>query len=133
MIDKRKSPRIQTQAPYSIVHHGAPDKLLKNIVISKNLSATGFCFRASTPFEAKSQMLISFKNQNIENQGFTTENLVRVGAYFLAQVQWCASFQQEDKEIFEIGCRFLEKQEADLPALENFTQFVNHLIWQEMP
>lgn len=74
-MEKRKSPRININSPYSIVHQHETQSLLKNIVISKNLSATGFCFKSLTTLEVGSKILISFKHQNLEELGFEIENV----------------------------------------------------------
>lgn len=129
--DKRKSPRIPLTSPYAIVHQEIANKIVKDIVVSKNFSVNGFCFKASHNFKTNSTLLISFKNQNVKE--LNTKNTIRVGDYFLARVQWCTPSTASDEiEKFDIGCRFLEKIESDVHLLKNLTQFVNHLTLQEM-
>lgn len=92
-------------------------------VISKNVSATGFCFSSRVPFEIGSTLFASLKAQDVLELAVNRGNIIKAGNYFLSRVTRCQAYN--DSSFYEIGCAFISRQQADPLVLDAFTFHLN--------
>lgn len=124
--EQRRFPRVEAHAQQRILSYSSHNELVKNVVLSRNLSASGFCFRSSRAYEAGNELLVYFDDAVMEDIQVNRARVIKIGKYFLARVVWSRLVPLVSDPYHEIGCTFIELLGGDADKLDFFTRLVNH-------
>ncbi len=153
-MENRQFARIPVHTQQKLLCLSEKRSFEKNIVISKNISAAGFCFRSSRPFENGKVVFAYFADVDgsiVEDLKFNKARVMKAGNYFMARVVWSRPANTEHKAqraaegealqalpvegvtqtpaidpFFEVGCAFIKMAEGNNDSVSLFTRFVNH-------
>lgn len=128
-MENRQFARIPVHVQQKLLCLSEKSNFEKNIVISKNISATGFCFRSSCPFENGKVVFAYFADVDesvVEDLKFNKARVMKAGNYFMARVVWSRPAEGNTDPFFEVGCAFIKMAEGNTDSVSLFTRFVNH-------
>ena len=132
-MENRKFPRIDICAQQTLLFLSNENELVKNIVLSKNVSATGFCFRSPISYKPGSTFLVYLSEDVLEDIKLNRAGVLKYGNYFLARVVWNRPLQGKAEPYHEIGCAFFDMIEGRGETIEMFTHLVNRHAAESLP
>ncbi|MBX7149172.1 PilZ domain-containing protein [bacterium] len=124
-IEQRQHTRFNFRKQHRTVHISSANEIVKNVVISRNMSASGFCFRASHPYKIGRIILVHLKDGQIEDLKINKAKVIKAGNYVMAEVKWSVFISGEAVPIYEIGCSFVDRTTQNKEALETFVKLIN--------
>ncbi|OGQ06824.1 MAG: hypothetical protein A3G32_00440 [Deltaproteobacteria bacterium RIFCSPLOWO2_12_FULL_40_28] len=125
-MDQREFPRMNVVTTQHIIRFTEWRSVDANIVLTRNVSASGFCFRSAKSYAAGEYLLIYLNNSVLEEVKENRAQVMKAGNYFLARVIWKRSEHPlSDGGFFEVGCAFVNIVEASLDKVELFINLVN--------
>ena len=120
MMDQRKFQRHSIIVQQQVLHV-AGKNIAHNRVLSKNVSASGFCFTSSQSYDIGETVFVHLNGQVTDEVAENLAGVFKAGNYFLARVVWC----REGDNNYEIGCAFVGRQEANPLTMDLFTRCLN--------
>lgn len=125
MADKRKFPRSNICSKERVIQVTSANRAEKNLVLSKDISASGFSFRTSTLYPENSLMMAHLDEEVFDDLKMNRAQVMKYGRYFLARVVWSKLLTILENPLYEVGCAFVGLSEGDPQKLELFTRLVN--------
>lgn len=132
MSERRKYPRADVVTQQRIIQSKSHQEFIKEIGVTKNVSASGLCFRSSQTYEQGALIFVYLDEDVLTDLKINRANILKAGNYFLARIIWSRTSESRTDPFFEIGCAFLERSEGDTESIELFTRLVNHFTAEEM-
>ncbi len=123
-MEQRKYPRYNVISQQQVLHLSGKE-ISKSRVLSKNISASGFCFRSARPYELEKIVFVHLQAQEVSDLEINRAGILKSGNYFLARVIWSRPASQNDDPFFEIGCSFISREEGNPLTLDLFTRCLN--------
>lgn len=131
-MENRKYPRLPVHAQQQIFAVSNQSDYMKNVVVSKNISAAGFCFRSQKMFSPGIDLFVYLDDNLLDDLKVNRARVMKLGNYFMARVVWVEASKQSGDPFFEVGCAFLAIEEGNENILDLFTRFINHLTSEKM-
>jgi hypothetical protein len=129
-MEKRRFPRIDKCAQQRILQLSSSNQLIKNFVLSQDISASGFKFRSPKNYKENELILVYLDDSLIDDLSINKARVMKAGHYFLGQVVWTKPL--EDNVFFEVGCSFMELTKGDQDKIELFTRLMNEDIAEQI-
>lgn len=130
--NQRKYPRHEIYAQQRLLHLTDENQFIKNVVVAKNFSASGFCFRSSRHYEPGLIFFVCGEDDILEDLKANRARIMKAGNYFMAKVIWNRPALDDADPFYEIGCAFLQLKEGNLNSLNLFTRLMNHFTVHEI-
>lgn len=127
-MEKRRHPRIEICSQQKIISLSPEDELKKDIVLSKNLSASGVCVRSPNIYKEGSLFLVHMDDSILEDIKNNRAHVMKSGGYLLAKSVWNTLSPISSDPFYHIGCAFVELAEKDSDKVNLFLQLVNRSI-----
>lgn len=124
-VDKRIYPRLSCFSTQQIFLLSPPDFFNRKPVMARNISATGFGFRAPGTFREGQDVLVLLDDERLEDLRENRAQVVKMGRYVLARIVWVTPGVGVSGTLCEVGCRFVGQEEKNPQLLEVFTQAIN--------
>lgn len=124
-MENRRFPRIDICAQQTLLFLSEENELVKNVVLSKNVSATGFCFRSPVEYQPGSTFLVYLAENVLQDIKLNRGSVLKYGNYFLARVIWSRPLQGRSEPYYDIGCAFFDMDEGRGETIDMFTHLVN--------
>lgn len=125
-MDLRKFPRRDVCAQQRVLSLSLQKQPVAHVVLSRNLSASGFCYKSGKPVEAGQNLLVYFDDSLLEDLATNKAGVIKVGKYFMAKSVWSKLVGDLSNPYYEIGCSFVGLEEGDDNKLNLFTLLINH-------
>ncbi|MBI2340734.1 MAG: PilZ domain-containing protein [Deltaproteobacteria bacterium] len=131
-MEKRRFARTPVAAQQHLLFFNPQKKIHKDIVVSKNLSAGGACFRSATPIEAGTYALAYLDENALDDLKTNRGNILKTGNYFMGRIVWNRPSEKGDDPFYEVGFAFLGRNEGDLDSMDLFTHLINHFTAEQI-
>ncbi|MDO8519957.1 MAG: hypothetical protein Q7T11_07340 [Deltaproteobacteria bacterium] len=125
MEELRKFPRREVCAQQRVVAAISGHPPVSNVVLSRNLSASGFCYKSPRPVGKGETLLIHLDDSALEDLQVNKAKVMKVGKYVLSRVIWSKPIPDRSDPYYEIGCSFVSLEEGG-SHLDLFTSLLNH-------
>ena len=122
----RKFPRRDICAQQRVLAPVSGQPPISNIVLSRNLSASGFCYKSARPVNLGETILIHLDDSVLKDLQVNAAGVMKVGKYVMARVIWSKPIPDRSDPYYEIGCSFVSLEEGDVSHIELFTSLINH-------
>lgn len=125
-MEKRRFARSAVVAQQHLLFFNPERKIHRDVVVSKNISASGTCFRSLTPIEIGTYVLVYLDENTLDDLRINRARVLKTGNYFMGRVIWNRPSLTPDDPFYEVGFAFLERAEGDPDSVELFTRLINH-------
>lgn len=129
-MEKRQHPRFRIKARQRILYLSAQNSFDCNLVVSKDVSSHGFCFRSLKPYLVNDVCLVHLQEEILKELQENSAGLVKLGNYFLARVKWCQGNYQDPDPYYAIGCEFVSLNCHTSQSMDLFMKLVNRDVIQ---
>jgi len=130
--EKRKFPRTEIITQQRIIQSNREREFIKEVGVTKNISATGICFRSNQDYEVGTRIFVYLDQGVLDDLKINKGQVIKTGNFFLARIIWSRQSIIESDPFFEVGCAFLSRSEGDAESINLFTRLVNHFTAEEM-
>lgn len=127
-LEQRHFPRIDCITPEQILRLSSDQSPRQNLILTRNVSASGVCFTTGENLLPGTSFLIYLNPMSLPEIGGHPETWVRAGDYYLARVVRAKRLQAD----FEIGAAFVNKTVCQADELLHFTELMNAKMLQSM-
>ncbi len=127
-LEQRRFPRIDRITPEQILRLSSDQSPKQNIILTRNVSASGVCFTTGENLVPGTAFLIYLNPMSLPELGGHPETWVRSGDYYLARVVRAKRLQAD----FEIGAAFVNKAVCQVDELLHFTELMNARMLHSM-
>lgn len=131
MAENRLFPRIEWRSQQQAILLNEKSRLLKNLVLSQDISAAGIRFRSAHSFEGNPLFLIRFENNVAELRG-NQARVLKSGDFYLAKAVWHHESTTKDDPFFEVGCCFVPQNQGSLEIVDQFTKLINRVVLEQI-
>lgn len=125
-MDLRKFPRREVCAQQRVLSLSLQKQPVSHVVLSRNLSASGFCYKSAKPVEKGETLLAYFDDTLLEDLSVNRARVLKTGKYFMAKAVWSKLVSDLSDPYYEIGCAFVGMDEGDDTQINLFTSLINH-------
>lgn len=115
--EKRRHPREAVSSEQRVVRITPAQKIEKDIVFSRDLSASGISFESKKPLDVGNEFLLYIPEKLLEDLDENRASVLKLGGYIMARVVW------QKNEL--IGSSFLDRREGNFSRMDLFTRLVN--------
>lgn len=123
--DQRADTRVDFCVQHRILHLEDNEEFTRNVVISRNFSSSGVCFRAPQTFEIGGLCLLNLSKEIFDQLDLSERNIIHNGDYFLGKVVWNQKSPFNDDQFYAVGCNFLDHMECSQDMIDYFTYLMN--------
>lgn len=131
-MDNRKFPRSILHRQQKIIWCGENSFFQKKIVFTKNLSASGFCFRSDQPIKIETLFFIHMSDPALDDFQANAARVFKSGPFSMARVVWVRPSLSTDDPFFEMGASFVKTEEAPC-MIDLFIDFMNYHTNESIP
>lgn len=131
-MEKRRFDRVSLRTQPYVLDGNLECGFAKDLVISKNVSASGLCFRSSKGYQQGQRFLVYLHDDVLHDLQLNRARVIKSGNYFLAQSIWCHPSPSQADPFFEVGCSFVKLTDGSFAVINHFTSLVNYYVAQQM-
>lgn len=86
--EKRKFPRTEIITQQRIIKSSREREFINEVGVTKNISATGLCFRSDKDHEVATRIFVYLDQDVLADLKLNRGQVIKTGNFFLARVIW---------------------------------------------
>lgn len=130
-MEQRTHVREEYRSQQQLLSLNEKNRLIKSLVLSRNISASGMRFRSAQPLHKGDIFLIRLDHQ-LEALEKNTADVIKMGDFFMTCAVWSRVSEIQNDPFFEVGCRFLKRREAQWHRIDQLTNIINRLTLEQL-